>query len=378
MTRDRAELQSWYRAAMVRRIDELRALRAQLANGDEAACAAARQIGQALRGSGSTFGFADLSAVAAIVETSSDEETLRRVEGLITELHILARGDESEPFVRAEWLLRAAGLDETERPLDGVRTFAEAWEVASQESGLSEAQLAARVAEDLGIEVSDMGARRAAALRLVPPALMTAGRVVPLNEDSETITVATAEPTSLPMELELQRVTGRRPVFVVATPTALKAILAEVLDEPMPATPVVETPVRPTLEERDTSDRAILVVDDEPSARLLVRHLLEKREYRVVEAHDGVEALEIMATGQPIELVVADLNMPRMDGLELMWELREIRGGEHLPVIVVTGEVDEILETQLMEEGADDYIRKPVDPRLFLARVEATIRRAEG
>jgi len=363
---------------MVRRIEELRALRAQLTNGDEAACAAARQIGQALRGSGSTFGFADLSAVAAIVETSSDEETLRRVEGLITELHVLARGDESESSVRAEWLLRAAGLDEVDGPLDGVRTFAEAWEVASQESGLSEVQLAARVAEDLGIEVSDIGARRAAALRLVPPALMTAGRVVPLNEDSETITVATAEPTSLPMELELQRLTGRRPVFVVATPTALNAVLAEVLDEQVPAAPVVETPVRPTLEERDTRDRAILVVDDEPSARLLVRHLLEKREYRVVEAQDGVEALEIMATGQPIELVVADLNMPRMDGLELMWELREIRGGEHLPVIVVTGEVDEILETQLMEEGADDYIRKPVDPRLFLARVEATIRRAEG
>ncbi len=378
MTPDRAELQSWYRAAMVRRIDELRALRVPLASGDEIACAAARQIGQALRGSGSTFGFADLSAVAAIVETSSDEETLRRVEGLITELHILAREDESVPSIRVEWLVRAAGLQEDPSILDGVRTLAEAWEVVARAGGLSEAGLAERVADDLGIELSDIGARRAAALHLVPPALMIAGRVLPLKEDSETITVATAEPTSLPMELELQRVTGRRPVFVVATPTALSAILTEVLEEPIPDAPVVETPVRPTLDERDTRDRAILVVDDEQSTRLLVRHLLEKREYRVVEAEDGVEALEILASGQPIELVVADLNMPRMDGLELMWELREIRGGEHLPVIVVTGEVDEILETQLMEEGADDYIRKPVDARLFLARVEATIRRAEG
>jgi CheY-like chemotaxis protein len=363
---------------MVRRIDELRALRVPLASGDEIACAAARQIGQALRGSGSTFGFADLSAVAAIVETSSDEETLRRVEGLITELHILAREDESVPSIRVEWLVRAAGLQEDPSILDGVRTLAEAWEVVARAGGLSEAGLAERVADDLGIELSDIGARRAAALHLVPPALMIAGRVLPLKEDSETITVATAEPTSLPMELELQRVTGRRPVFVVATPTALSAILTEVLEEPIPDAPVVETPVRPTLDERDTRDRAILVVDDEQSTRLLVRHLLEKREYRVVEAEDGVEALEILASGQPIELVVADLNMPRMDGLELMWELREIRGGEHLPVIVVTGEVDEILETQLMEEGADDYIRKPVDARLFLARVEATIRRAEG
>jgi DNA-binding response OmpR family regulator len=72
---------------------------------------------------------------------------------------------------------------------------------------------------------------------------------------------------------------------------------------------------------------------------------------------------------------VADLNMPKMDGLELIWELRDLEAQGPLAVIVVTGEVDEVLETQLMEEGADDYIRKPIDPRLFLARVEATIRR---
>ena len=109
-----------------------------------------------------------------------------------------------------------------------------------------------------------------------------------------------------------------------------------------------------------------------------MRTLLEKRKYRVVEAGDGLEALDVMNGNEPIRLVVADLNMPRMDGLELMWELRDVHDWEHLPVIVVTGETDEVLETQLMEEGADDYIRKPVDPRLFLARVEATIRRSGG
>jgi DNA-binding response OmpR family regulator len=117
-------------------------------------------------------------------------------------------------------------------------------------------------------------------------------------------------------------------------------------------------------------------VDDEPAARLLIRAMLTKGGYRVVEAGDGVEALSVVDRGESVGLVVADLNMPRMDGLELMWELRDRPDWEHLPVIVVTGEVDEILETQLMEEGADDYIRKPLDPRLFLARVEATIRRS--
>lgn len=120
----------------------------------------------------------------------------------------------------------------------------------------------------------------------------------------------------------------------------------------------------------------MLVVDDEASARLFVRALLEKRGFHVAEASDGLEALNVVRVDREIDLVVADLNMPRMDGLELMWELRDERTSAHLPVIVVTGEMDEILETQLLEEGADDYIRKPVDPRLFLARVEATIRRA--
>jgi DNA-binding response OmpR family regulator len=76
--------------------------------------------------------------------------------------------------------------------------------------------------------------------------------------------------------------------------------------------------------------------------------------------------------------VVADLNMPEMDGLELLWEMRADPDLSHIPVIVLTGETDEILETKLIEEGADDYVCKPLDPRLFLARVGATIRRADA
>ena len=74
----------------------------------------------------------------------------------------------------------------------------------------------------------------------------------------------------------------------------------------------------------------------------------------------------------------AGLSRPGRDGLGRRWKLRDKAAWGRVPVIIVTGELDEILETQLMEEGADDYIRKPVDPRLFLARVEATIRRSEG
>jgi two-component system alkaline phosphatase synthesis response regulator PhoP len=77
-----------------------------------------------------------------------------------------------------------------------------------------------------------------------------------------------------------------------------------------------------------------------------------------------------------VALVVADLNMPELDGLELIWEMRDVPEWSHIPVIVLTGETDDVLETKLIEEGADDYLCKPLDPRLFAARVGATIRRA--
>jgi len=378
MTRDRAELQSWYRQAMLRRVDELRALLGPLEAGDATACDSARDIGQALRSSGATFGFPDLTAVATIVETSSNADVLRRVEGLINELHLLTTPDGVSPEFKAEWLTRSAGLPDGDPALEGARDLAEAWDAASRASGMDVSILAARVAERLGLEVASLGKRGRSALRLVPEALMTAGRLIPLSEDSATITVAIAEPTSLPMEMELERLTGRRPVFVVAPPGALDAVLSEILDAPATLEePPAARPVRPAAPQADIRGRDILVVDDDPSTRLLLRKLLEKRGHRVAEAKDGLHALEVMKTSDPIGVVIADLNMPRMDGLELMWELRDAPELGHVAVIVVTGEVDEVLETQLMEEGADDYIRKPVDPRLFLARVEATIRRME-
>jgi len=67
-----------------------------------------------------------------------------------------------------------------------------------------------------------------------------------------------------------------------------------------------------------------------------------------------------------------------MDGLEFVWKLRDQKAWATLPVIVVTGEKDEMLEAQLLEEGADDYVRKPVDGRLLLARVESTLRRTSA
>ena len=314
--------------------------------------------------------------MAAVVETSADRDVLRRIEGLLAELRIMAGPEGSGRGVHAQWLLRAGGLEAgEEKALESWSNVAEAWTTVAARAGLTQDALADRVAKRLGLEVADLGSRRRSAARLIPEVLVAAGRLVPLREDGETITVATFDPTSLATELELERLTGRVPVLQVATPHRIDAILGEILGD-APGERVPEpAPVRPILDQPRTGGREVLVVDDEPSARLLTRTLLEKRGYDVSEAGDGVEALEVMGSNDAIGLVVADLNMPRMDGLELMWELRDVPSRRDVPVIVVTGEKDEILETQLMEEGADDYIRKPVDPRLFLARVEATIRR---
>jgi two-component system chemotaxis response regulator CheY len=218
-------------------------------------------------------------------------------------------------------------------------------------------------------------------------------RIVPLREDARSITVATSDPVSLSTELELEQLTGRRPDFAVAPPTAISAALEEIfgagavsgrrtgarpLVDPAPERRASERPPLTSTPATDPADGAVLLVDDEPSVRLLLRSILQKRGHRVVEAEDGIAALEAIAVRPEIRLVVADLNMPRMDGLELVWKLRDEGSGPRLPVIVVTGEADEILETQLLEEGADDYIRKPIDPRLFLARVEAAGRRSES
>lgn len=368
---DREQLRSWYRQAMARRAEELRALRDGLQTGDAQACDAARAVGQALRGSGATFGFPEVTAVAGLVENSPDADILRRVEGLIEHLGRLSRPGDGK-VIRAEWLMLAAGFG-----ADGVESFgdlASAWRRACERSGLTSERLAERAAARLGLETAELGRPSRAALRLVPEALMRGNLVLPTGEDAETIRVASADPTSLALELELTRLTGRRPVFTVAPPGALELTLRALLDTE-PAAPAARHRAPAP---QPAGPEKVLVVDDDGSSRLLARTVLEKRGYAVVEAGDGAEALDRLREAQSVALVVADLNMPEMDGLELLWEMRADAELSHIPVIVLTGAADEILETKLIEEGADDYICKPLDPRLFLARVGATIRRADA
>ena len=120
----------------------------------------------------------------------------------------------------------------------------------------------------------------------------------------------------------------------------------------------------------------ILLVDDDGANRTIAKALLESDKHRVVEAKDGVEAMELLQSGRAFSLVVLDLEMPRMGGREVLKEIRGSMATVGLPVIVLTGTTDPDAELTLMEEGADDYIRKPFDPRRFMIRVKAALRRA--
>jgi type II secretory ATPase GspE/PulE/Tfp pilus assembly ATPase PilB-like protein/ActR/RegA family two-component response regulator len=122
----------------------------------------------------------------------------------------------------------------------------------------------------------------------------------------------------------------------------------------------------------------ILIVDDDGANRTIAKALLESENHRVVEAKDGVEALEQLQSGAAFSLVVLDLEMPRLGGREVLKEIRGSLATVGLPVIVLTGSTDPEAEITLMEEGADDYIRKPFDPRRFMIRVKAALRRAGG
>ncbi len=119
----------------------------------------------------------------------------------------------------------------------------------------------------------------------------------------------------------------------------------------------------------------ILVVDDEPDLLDLVRYNLEREGYRVSMARDGVEALHVLSITYP-DLVILDVLMPRMDGMELCKMLRRRPEYAHIPVLMLTAKTGEGDEVEGLDAGADDYLPKPVSPRRLLSRVRALLRRS--
>lgn len=120
----------------------------------------------------------------------------------------------------------------------------------------------------------------------------------------------------------------------------------------------------------------ILIVEDEMNIRQLVRYNLEKEGFQVLEATDGLQGLKMAKLEKP-ELVLLDLMLPEMDGLEVCRSLKGNPGTAALPVIMVTAKSEEIDKVIGLELGADDYLTKPFSPRELVARVKAVLRRSQ-
>jgi two-component system KDP operon response regulator KdpE len=120
--------------------------------------------------------------------------------------------------------------------------------------------------------------------------------------------------------------------------------------------------------------RRVLVCDDEPITRMLVKLLLEKEHYVVLEASTGRQGVDIAKRERP-DVMLIDLNMPEMDGYEAIAHIRGELSLTSMPIVVLTSEEGPGVERRVLDLGADDYILKPFDAPVLLSRVHAVFRR---
>lgn len=119
----------------------------------------------------------------------------------------------------------------------------------------------------------------------------------------------------------------------------------------------------------------VLVVDDESRMRKLVRDFLVKKDFEVVEAEDGEQAIDIFYSDKDIALIILDVMMPKMNGYEVC---RTIRKDSKVPIIMLTAKAEEQDELLGFNLGVDEYISKPFSPKILVARVEAILRRTNA
>jgi len=119
----------------------------------------------------------------------------------------------------------------------------------------------------------------------------------------------------------------------------------------------------------------ILIVDDEIDILDLLEYNLEKEGFQVVKAMDGEEAIKVALKEKP-DLILLDIMMPKLDGIETCRRIRELESLSHTYVIFLTARSEEYSELAGFEAGGDDYIAKPVKPRVLLSRIKAVLRRS--
>jgi CheY-like chemotaxis protein len=157
---------------------------------------------------------------------------------------------------------------------------------------------------------------------------------------------------------------GRAPA---PTPTRTAAVKSAVL--PDDALQLLDD----LFDETFSGKKTVLLVEDEEPLRRVLRDLLEREGFTVVEAADGVQALDEVDRSAP-DVLVLDLNLPRLDGYGVLSHLRARPSTARLPVIVLTAKGDEENEVRVFETGANDFLTKPFRPRALSARLRALLK----
>jgi CheY-like chemotaxis protein len=244
-----------------------------------------------------------------------------------------------------------------------------AWDAAARRLGADPEVLAACVASHYRLPVADLSRADARTYRLFPAGLSRSLGVLPLRCTDRAIWAATADPVSMAIEREISQITGRAVHFEITPPGALMDAVARAYPGSEPSA------AARTATEAEKVAPHILVVDDDADSRTLLRAALEEGGFRVQEAPDGPEALEILGRDGPFDLVTLDLKMEKMPGLELLRRMRGHLATAGVPVVVATGSEDPSIEMELFDAGADDFVVKPVDPPRFMLRIQAVLRR---
>lgn len=124
-------------------------------------------------------------------------------------------------------------------------------------------------------------------------------------------------------------------------------------------------------------EQIILLVDDEPDILEFLKYNLEKAEYKIYVANDGLEAVKLAKSINP-DLVLMDVMMPNMDGIEACTVIREEQNLKQPVIAFLTSRSEDYSQIAGFDAGADDYIAKPIRPRVLISRVEALLRRRSG
>ncbi len=275
------------------------------------------------------------------------------------------------------WLISAAergGLGDASGSACTPETdISEAWASVGEFLKVDQPALRDAVARVFGIPIADFEGIELEARTLLPHRDAQELLVAPLRSTDRNLVVATADPTNVELEQEVASLSGRRTIFEVATPDQIHEALATAWgsERGEAALRLVEPQ-----EDEGLTKRHILVVDDDPVGRFLIRSVLEQRGFEVSEADDGATAKPLIDSGTHFDLLLLDLMMEHVDGKAVLRSVRGDARRAHLPVVILTGSQDPDDERELIRIGADDYLRKPVDPEQLIVRIEAVLNRA--